>query len=53
MRKKLKYLVAGKLEGTRKFVIRLIQKGFSNEGVAELTKLQIEKVKELRRFMVN
>jgi len=54
---KTKDFMAGKLEGkletTIEFAKRLIQKGFSDEEVAELTELQIEKVKELRKSMVN
>ncbi|WP_083790248.1 Rpn family recombination-promoting nuclease/putative transposase [Caldicellulosiruptor hydrothermalis] len=54
---KTKDFLAGKLEGkleaTIEFAKRLIKKGFSDEEIAELTKLQIEKVKELRNSMVN
>ncbi|ADQ05721.1 hypothetical protein Calow_2218 [Caldicellulosiruptor owensensis OL] len=54
---KIKDFMAGKLEGKLEATIeiakRLIQKGFSDEEVAELTELQIEKVKELRKSMLN
>jgi predicted transposase/invertase (TIGR01784 family) len=50
---KTKDFLAGKFEATIEFAKRLIQKGFSDEEVAELTELEIEKVKELRKSMVN
>jgi predicted transposase/invertase (TIGR01784 family) len=50
---KIEGKLEGKLEATIEFAKRLIQKGFSDEEVAELTELQIEKVKELRKSMVN
>ncbi len=50
---KIEGKLEGKLEATIEFAKRLIQKGFSDEEVAELTELEIEKVKELRKSMVN
>ena len=50
---KLEGKIEGKIEATIEFAKKLIQKGFSDEEVAELTDLQIEKVKELRKSMVN
>ena len=50
---KIEGKLEGKLEATIEFAKRLIQKGFSDEEVAELTELQIGKVKELRKSMVN
>ena len=46
---KIEGKIEGKLEATIEFAKRLIQKGFSDEEVAELTELKIEKVKELKK----
>nr|WP_148222335.1 hypothetical protein [Caldicellulosiruptor hydrothermalis] len=50
---KTKDFMAGKLEATIEFAKRLIQKGFSDEEIAELTELEIERIKELRKSMLN
>ena len=43
----------GKIEGKIEVAKKLIQRGFSDEDIAELTELDLEKVKELRKELSN
>ncbi|ABP68315.1 hypothetical protein Csac_2750 [Caldicellulosiruptor saccharolyticus DSM 8903] len=45
--------IEGKIEGKIEVAKKLIQRGFSDEDIAELTELDIEKVKELRKELIN
>jgi predicted transposase/invertase (TIGR01784 family) len=43
----------GKIEGKIEVAKKMIRRGFSDEDIAELTELDIEKVKELRKELIN
>ena len=43
----------GKLEGRLEVARKLIQRGFSDEDIADITELDVEKIKELRQELIN
>ncbi|WAM33907.1 Rpn family recombination-promoting nuclease/putative transposase [Caldicellulosiruptor morganii] len=43
----------GKIEGKEEVAKKLIKKGFSDEDIAELTELDIERIRKLRKELIN
>ncbi|ADQ06114.1 conserved hypothetical protein [Caldicellulosiruptor hydrothermalis 108] len=43
----------GKLEGRLEVARKLIQRGFSDEDIADITELDVERIKELRQELIN